>query len=61
MSTQQQDVIGRPDRSKDALPTGAALLPVLQILALMCLTLFWWSLVESVGVSEFTGAEMAAL
>ena len=61
MSTQQQDVIGRPDRSKDALPTGAALLPVLQILALMCLTLFGWSLVESVGVSEFTRAEMAAL
>ena len=63
MSTQHQDTRGRPDRSRETLPTGAALLPALQVLALMCLALFGWQLVEASAftVSALTRVETAAL
>ncbi|MCZ0858510.1 histidine kinase [Actinomyces israelii] len=58
MSIQQQHTGGRPDRSGEILPTGAALLPVLQILALVCLAIFGLRLLEA---SALTGVGVAVL
>ena len=58
MSIQQQHTGGRPDRSGEISPTGAALLPVLQILALVCLAIFGLQLLEA---SALTGVGVAVL